>query len=69
MAGIPCTYLLSEISIDEIILHKALISALLELCKKGIKWPSVRELIGEIPELKWVAKLKDLKSSFNLKML
>lgn len=66
MAGIPCSYFLSEISVDEVILQKALISALLELCKKGIKCPFVRELMGEIPELKWGGKLKAFKSSFQL---
>lgn len=61
-----CCYLLLEISIDEIRLQKALSSSLLELCKKGKKCPSVPEVIGEIPELKWGAKLKDFESSFQL---
>lgn len=66
MRGIQCGYFLTEISIDEIRLQKALSSSLLVLCKKGIECPSVQEVTGKIPELKRGAKLKDFKSSFQL---
>lgn len=61
--------LVSETSIDKIRLQKAPGFSLLEPHNRGGKCPSVQEVIGKIPELKWGAKLKGFGSSFQFEIV